>query len=389
MNLPADQKSIYRFLAIQTIASVVALQAWTTLFNNFAVEVAGLDGRQAGIIQSVREVPGFLALLAVFILLVIREDRLSALSVICLGTGTALAGFFPSFTGLMFTTLVMSFGFHYFETTNQSLTLQHFDSGTSPLVFGHLRSLSALASIGVGIFVFIANPLLGYTEMFLLLGLLTVAAGLWGLLRAPAKRDLVPQRRQMVFRRAYLLFYILTFLAGARRQIFVAFSVFLMVKIFGFTVAEITGLFVINSCINYVASPLLGRAIVRFGERRLLSLEYLGLIFVFITYAFSGSKWVIAAMYIVDSLLYTFAIGIRTYFQKVADPRDIAPSMAVGFTINHIAAVIMPALGGVLWLIDYRIPFLGGAVLSLISLLAVQWIPRHADLRVRIVQSTV
>ena len=77
-------------------------------------------------------------------------------------------------------------------------------------------------------------------------------------------------------------------------------------------------------------------------------------------------------------ILFNFAIAIRTYFQKVADPADIAPSIAVGFTINHIAAVVMPAIGGLLWMVDYRIPFIAGAVFSLVSLLAVQDIPRLA-----------
>jgi hypothetical protein len=48
--------------------------------------------------------------------------------------------------------------------------------------------------------------------------------------------------------------------------------------------------------------------------------------------------------------------------------------MAVGFTINHIAAVVLPAVGGLLWIIDYRIPFIFGAFLSMISLIAVQQI---------------
>jgi len=165
-------------------------------------------------------------------------------------------------------------------------------------------------------------------------------------------------------------------MAGARRQIFVAFSIFLLVKIFHCTVTEITLLFVVNNAINYVLSPAIGRAIVRFGERRVLSVEYGGLIGIFLVYAFSGSKWVVIGMYILDHILFNFAIAIRTYFQKVADASDIAPSMAVGFTINHIAAVVMPAIGGALWMIDYRIPFIGGAVLSLVSLLAVQRIPR-------------
>lgn len=373
--IAADQRPIYLFLLVQTVASVVGLQTWQILFNNFAVEMAGVDGSQAGVLQSVREIPGFLALLAVFILLFLREHRLAALSILLLGAGTALAGFFPSFTGLIATTLIMSFGFHYYETTNQSLTLQHFDPSLAPLVFARFRSLSAIASIGTGLFILLLQPLLDYRGLFLALGGAVALVGVWGVFQEPIRREAVPQRRTMVLRRRYSLFYALTFLAGARRQIFVAFSVFLMVKIFGFSVGEITVLFVINNVINYLLNPLLGRAILRFGERSILTVEYLGLIFVFLTYAFTSSKWMVAFMYVIDHLLFNFAMGIRTYFQKIADPEDIAPSTAVGFTINHIAAVVIPAAGGFLWMVDYRIPFLIGAALSLGSLLAVQWMP--------------
>ncbi|MBW1797735.1 MAG: MFS transporter, partial [Deltaproteobacteria bacterium] len=121
------QKPMYRFLVVLTIASTVGLQAWLTLFNNFAVEVAGLQGKHIGVIQSVREIPGFLALLAVYVMLIVKEHRLSALSILSLGLGLGATGLFPSYSGLLITTVIMSFGFHYYETTNQSLTLQYFD----------------------------------------------------------------------------------------------------------------------------------------------------------------------------------------------------------------------------------------------------------------------
>ena len=364
-----------RFLIVQTAASVVGLQCWMILFNNFAVEIAGLDGFQVGVIGSVREIPGFLALLAVFVMLVIREHRLSALSVIFLGIGTALTGFFPSFIGLIITTLIMSFGFHYYETTNQSLTLQYFDNATSPLIFGRLRSLAAATSILVGLLLFLMGLAFSYKVMFLLVGSLVAVAGIWGLLQDPTHRNLVPQHRKMILRRRYSLYYFLTFMAGARRQIFMAFSVYLLVKVFECTVTEITLLFVANNAVNFFLSPLIGRAIVRFGERRVLSIEYGGLIAIFLVYAFIDIKGVIVVMYILDHILFNFSIAIRTYFQKVADPQDIAPSMAVGFTINHVAAVVMPVIGGALWMVDYRIPFVVGAIFSLVSLLAVQRIP--------------
>ena len=160
-----------------------------------------------------------------------------------------------------------------------------------------------------------------------------------------------------------------------------AFAVFLLVKKFQFTIQEITILFVINNVINYFLSPLIGKSIIRFGERRVLSLEYFSLIFIFLAYASVQSKALLALLYILDHIFFNFAIAIRTYFQKMADPRDIAPSMAVGFTINHIAAVFLPAIGGLLWMVDYRIPFVAGAGMSLVSLIAVQQIRVQGDRR--------
>ena len=141
---------MYLFLMVLTIASTVGLQTWRTLFNNFAVEVAKLEGYHIGIIQSFREIPGFLALLAVFLLKVLKEHHLSALSVITMGLGVMFTGLFPTYHGLLITTLVMSFGFHYYETTNQSLTLQYFDRTISPWVFSKLRSYAALTNICIG-----------------------------------------------------------------------------------------------------------------------------------------------------------------------------------------------------------------------------------------------
>ncbi len=370
----ARNEPMYRYLIVFTICSSLGLQTWMTLFNNFAVDVAGLDGHHVGIIQSVREIPGFLALLAVFVIMFIKEYRLSSLSILFLGLGVGLTGLFPSYKGLLVTTLVMSFGFHYFETTNMSLTLQYFDKAVSPWVFGKQRSAAAGSNIGVGILIYLLAFLLDFAQIYLLIGGLIMLTAIWGLLQDPSGKDIVPQRKKMILRQKYWLFYFLTLLAGARRQIFMAFAVLLMVQKFKYSLQEITLLFVINNIINFYLSPFIGKCIIRFGERKVLSLEYFSLIIVFLAYATTTSKIMVAVLYILDHIFFNFAIAIRTYFQKVADPRDIAPSMAVGFTINHIAAVFLPAIGGLLWLVDYRIPFFGGAALSLISLTAVQLI---------------
>ena len=229
-------------------------------------------------------------------------------------------------------------------------------------------------SIGIGVFIYLMAALLNYTQIYLLVGALIIAASVWALAQDPTDRDIIPQRKKMIFRKSYWLFYFLTFMGGARRQIFMAFAVFLLVSKFQFTIQQVTALFVINNIVNYFLSPIIGKSIIRFGERKVLSLEYFSLVFIFLAYATVQSKMLLAVLYILDHIFFNFAIAIRTYFQKVADPRDIAPSMAVGFTINHIAAVVLPAIGGVLWMVDYRIPFVAGAGMAMISLIAVQQI---------------
>lgn len=366
---------MYGYLLLLTVCSTAGLHVWRTLFDNFAVNIVNLDGSHIGIIQSVRELPGFLALLVVYVLLLVKEHKLSALSVLVLGIGVTLTGMLPSFYGLIFTTLIMSFGFHYFETTNQSLTLQYFDQQTAPLVFGKLRSYAAATNVMCGLTIIILAPYLTYQQFYLLFGSSIIVASAWALTRNPTTTNLVPQRKEMVLRKRYWLFYCLTFMSGARRQIFVAFAVFLLVKKFSFSISEIAALFLLNNIVTFFVSPYIGKWIVRFGECRVLTVEYLSLIVIFICYGLVESRYIALFLYIADNLFYNFAIGIRTFFQKIADPKDVAPSMAVGFTINHIAAVFLPALGGMLWLIDYRLVFFTGALLSFFSLLLVWVIP--------------
>ena len=368
------KKQMYSYLIVLTICSTAGLQCWLTLFDNFSVNVVGLDGHHIGALQSVREIPGFLALLVTYVILIIKEHKLSALSIIILGAGLFATGFLPSFSGLIFTTMIMSFGFHYYETTNKSLTLQYFDTQTSPLVLGAQRSYAAAASIVVGIIIFFIAPIFSYKTMYIIFGGMIGVCGVWAFTKNPANKDILPQKKQFILKKQYWLFYFLTFMAGARRQIFMAFAVFLLVKKFGFSVQDITLLFLLNNGINFFINPLIGKFIVKYGERKLLSIEYFFLILVFISYAFVDSKFIAGILYVLDHIFFNFSIGINTYFQKIADPRDIAASAAVGFTINHIAAVVLPVIGGLLWMVDYKIPFLAGAFFSLISLCLVQFI---------------
>ena len=365
---------MYKYLLVMTVLVAVGFQGWRSILNNHAVEIIGLNGKQMGLLQSLREIPGLLALLVVYLLFIIKEHRLAAFSLLFFGVGISITGILNTFEGLAISTVIMSFGFHYYETINQSLTLQYFSKKATPNILAKLKKIGALSHILVGLFVLIASTFMTYKQIFIVLGAFVIIGVIWCLKQNPTNKNVAVQHKKMILRKRYWLFYLLTMLAGARRQIFVAFAVFLLVKKFNFSVQEITFLFILNNVVNYFLLPYVGKAINKAGERFVLSIEYLSLIFVFIIYIYIDSKILIGLVYILDSILINFKIAIQSYFQKIAEPKDISASIAVSFTINHIIAVFLPFIGGMLWLIDYRIPFILGAILSLFSLIFVQLI---------------
>lgn len=361
---------MFAFLMVLIIGQAAGFQAWRTLFNNFSVDTVGLNGLQVGVIQSVREIPGFLAFTVIFFLLLIKESLFAALMIVSLGFGVALTGLFPSYQGLILTTFFMSIAFHFFETTNQSLTLQSFSTLDAPIAISWFKSIGAITNILVGILIFTLTRFahVSMPALYVFFGFSISFAVILLLIRKKAPQPGVPQKLRIVLKKKYWLFYTLNFLSGARRQIFVVFAVFMLVKKYDFSIEEIAVLFIVNNLITWRLSPYIGKWINRFGERKMLSVEYISLILIFLGYALLENKYIVASLYILDHVFFSFAISINTYFQKNAEPQDIAPSMATGFTINHITAVIIPIIGGLLWMQNWRIPFFAGAFVALVSL---------------------
>jgi len=368
-------------LLVMAAAVPLSHVTWAALLNNFAIERAAFSGAEIGILQSVREIPGFLAFAIVFVLWLMREQNLAIVSLLLLGIGAALTGFFPSLIGLCLTTFVMSMGYHYYETVQQSLTLQWIDKAKAPETLGRIiavGSFTGLIALGL-IYVAFEHLALDFRWVYVIAGGATVAIALFAWLGFPHFPQPVEQHKHMVLRRRYWLYYALTFMAGARRQIFIVFAGFMMVEKFAYTVGEMTLLFFITGVLNMVLAPRIGRLIGRWGERRALIVEYSGLIVVFVAYAFVSNGFVAAGLYVTDHVFFAMAIATKTYFQKIAEPADIASTAGVGFTINHIAAVVIPVVFGLVWLVSPAAVFLAGAAIAVLSLLLSFNVPRHPE----------
>ena len=370
-------------LFLMALAMPIAFNTWSALLNNFVIEVADFDGSDIGLLHTVREIPGFLAVGVIAIILFVREQVLGLVSLILLGVATAVTAWFPSMGGILTITMLSSIGFHYYETVNQSLQLQWLRIEDAPRMLGWLMAAGSAATLVAYLAIIALWETLGlsYNLVYLAGGGVTVLIALFAMFAYPQFEAPTPQNKHMVLRRRYWLYYALQFMSGARRQIFVVFAGFMMVERFGWEVHEITTLYLINLVANILFAPLMGRAVGYFGERRTLGFEYIGLVLVFLSYGgvyYLGWGMVVAAvLYVLDHLFFGLALAMKTYFQKIADPADIAPTAAVAFTINHIAAVFLPVLLGLLWLASPAAVFFLAAAMAGVSFCLAMLIPRH------------
>jgi hypothetical protein len=387
----ADAKSLpfwrrpVTLLFLMAAAMPVAFATWSALLNNFVIEVAGFDGSDIGWLHTVREIPGFLAIGVIALIILMHEQVLALISLLLLGVATALTAHFPTLGGILTITMLSSIGFHYFETVNQSLQLQWLDKLRAPQMLGWLLAAGSGATLVAYALIVVTWRAfdLSYNLVYMVSGGFTALVAVFCFFAYPRFEAPNPQVKKMVLRRRYWLYYALQFMSGARRQIFIVFAGFMMVEKFGFDVHEVTALFMINLVINIVAAPLMGRAVFRFGERNTLTVEYVGLMLVFLAYGgiylFGWGVLMAATLYVVDHILFSLALALKTYFQKIADPGDIAPTAAVAFTINHIAAVFLPAALGYVWLVAPAGVFLLAAGMACVSLVLALMIPRHPE----------
>jgi predicted MFS family arabinose efflux permease len=362
-------------------------QLWRSLFNNFAVDELGVRADQIGLIQSVREVPGLLGFTVGLVAVVLNEMRIVGLSIVLLGLGIALTGTATGLPSLLVSTVLMSVGFHYFMPANSSAVLQLTDEDKAPEVLGRLTSLNALAALAGAGLVFLAFEPLGFRRLFGITGGIVALGGavtlLW-LARKSLLPEIDPQERELEaihplqrtrLRRRYWLYYALQFLMGSHRHIFTTFAVFLLVREYGAPAQTITILFLVNNLVGAFAYQQIGKLIARIGEKRALTITFVVLIFVFLGYAYVPILPLLYALFVADHVLFGFGIALQSYFQKIAvHRREITPNLSLGQTINHIAAVIIPLVGGIIWeTMGGRYTFLVGVGIAVLSLILIQF----------------
>jgi predicted MFS family arabinose efflux permease len=212
-----------------------------------------------------------------------------------------------------------------------------------------------------------------------------VAAAIGGLIvyRFPVSDDdraIAKAAPKITWRKEYRLYYLLAFLDGSRMQIYFAFAPFVLVEEFNVSATALTTLLIVVALINWRTGKLIGSLVDRLGEQRVLTMGYTLHGVTFLGFALSGNVWLLYFFYILYNWLFLFSVGTTTYLRKISRREDLAPSLAMGVSLSHVTAIVVPIVGAALWdSLGYQFPFLFGTVFVVMSLIATQYINRSKE----------
>jgi len=362
-------------------------------FNNYLSDVFNIGELSRGALEFPRELPGFLVAFVSGLLLVLADTRMAFLATLVMALGLFGQGYLaPSFPWVMVWMVTWSMGGHLYMTLFSSIGVSLAEEKKVGLRLGQLSAITTAASVLGYITVWVGFRYLGfsYHTNFAIAAVATLLGGgcLWFM--TPQKRKFTGTR--VVFKKKYGLFYILNILFGARKQIFLTFGPWVLIRIFHQSVTTFAALGLVATLLGIGFRPLLGKAIDQMGERRIIILESLALVLVCFIYGFSRSLWgdrlglfLVYACFVADQLLFAVNMARTTYLSKIVDsPEDITPSLSMGVTLDHAVSMTIPFFGGLLWeLTGYQYVFLAAALIALINLFAATRIPSFLQLKNR------
>ena len=360
--------SPFFWLLAATFCFALGMALFLTISTNFMVEELGIRPEQLGLLESIREVPGLLAVVSGAMVMMVAEPLVGLVALFLLGFGYLNYFHVQSIETLIVFSVIGSVGFHLWWPVSNTIALRLSATDIQGRRLGQIRSVAAVAQlVGIGI-VALAVAGIGIRPLFIVSGSIVVLGGLMVFRIRGLNR--VQNTSRLVLRRRYWLYYALTFLDGGRRHIFMTFAIFLLVRDHAVDVQTIAVLGLVNGVVTVGGAYVFGRLIDGIGERPVLMVSFGALALIFTGYATISSLTVLFALYVLDNFFFSAEIGVTTYLRKILiDPSDLRPSLVVGLTMNHVAAVVVPVTGGILWkAFGHQVPFLGGAILAVLAM---------------------
>lgn len=370
----ATRNRQFLIIAICGLLFQIAMTLQSNVQTNFYSQQLHLTGNQIGTIQSIREIPGLLSMLLAMAAAFFAEGIMSALCAVIMAIGILLYIPAHNLPTLVLPTIIMSIGFHLFTPIQSSMILRTAGSGQRASRMGQLNSINAGGAVIATVIIWVVFKRVQFTGVFYIAAAIAlIAAVVIYFARREGKTNI---RKAVVFRWKYIDYYLLTLLGGSRRHINQTFAALLMVARFGCSATTIATLMVVANLLAIVTRPIVGGIIDKLGEGKAMTISYSVVIMLFLGYAFAPSLWMVYTLFIIDNLFLGFEMAITTFLDKIAPREEVQPSLQMGQTINHIAGVSVPLLGGMLWdTFGPRTLFIAGAIICGLSLLQAMRVP--------------
>ena len=362
------------FLAIGVFGMSYALAIHESTYTNFLVDELDIDAFQVGALESIREIPGLLSAFILGSLLRFPEALLAGLFLLIFSFGMGGVSMVNSWIQVVLWSVVWSVGFHSWSPLSRSITLGLSDPRKEGKRLGQINSVSSIAGMTALASVAMLSTFLAlqYRAFFVLAGIISAIGGLMTFRIPPTVTTF--KKPRLVFRGQYSVYYVLNFLEGARRQIFLTFAPFALVKVYGLDVATMALLMFVSRFLTVLSSPYLGKLVDRTGPRTMLTISYILMIGDFLGYAYIRNITVLLMLYVLNSFLMIVSLISRTtYINDISPLTDLTPSLAMGQTMDHVAAVILPVTAGIFWgIFGYEATFFIGVAVATCLLMTAQ-----------------
>jgi len=382
-HLEARRRQAIFFVSVAVAAVSFAITAQIGLNENFLANPPaqgglGIDGFQKGLVEATRETCGITALLIFALLAGMVERTIAFFSILVFAVGLGCYFFVYQYFWVVVLSLVWSQGLHVWMPLPNSMMLSLAEPGRTGHRLGQLQAVGSIASgaalVVCWVMCFVHVPI---RPIYIMAGLVAVVGAL-ACLAIP--RDLKTPGPRFVFRRKYNLYYMLCFLEGSRKQIFLAFAGFLLVKKYETPLKDMLLLMGVVQVINWLTAPAIGRLIDRIGERQVLMFYSGCMVIFFIGYAFIPSRPVLWGLFVVDNVLFSLGMALTTYVRKIVPVSEHTQTLSMGVAMNHVAAVLVPLAGAFLWkYTGFRSAFIGGAAIAGVGVWVASKLPTQAQ----------
>ncbi len=383
-KLVTDRWQWTRELAIMAAAVFalnVAIGLSDAVRTNFFIDLLGMSGEQILWLEGLREIPGLVLVFIAAAMMAIPPRVRATVALTTMAVGYALILTVPSFAALIPVEILASLGLHIWMPLLTILGTALASRAHAGRVLGLLGGAAALGMItGMGLAALLSGvgeglPLRAYYGIG---AVLILAAGLLLILLPRGTGVTVERPQRILVSKRYWLFYLLTFMQGARKQVMASFGALVLVAYFDWQVWQISTLLLVSAVVNTVASPLAGWTLDHFGERAMLTASYIITALCCVGFAMVRQVWALMVLFVMIKALVVFNIGVDSWVSRTIPRQELAPTLAAGLSINHVSSLAMPLLNGLLLpLIQYEGVYLLTAGLTLATVPFALMMKRH------------